>query len=132
MPDEPQTQKTTRMDDLIGEPEVEETDARLPLEEVKQVDPTMEVQECGLPLHFCGRGSKMKIVRYVTQYEISHRDRQNLQLTNKERALFKLYRHKIGALAAPMDYFTAALRLWTAEHPIARPAPADLNSFKVT
>lgn len=133
MPDEAQTQKTTRMDDLIADPEVEPVvEEQVAMADVKQVDPDMEIQKSGLPLYFCGRGSKMKIVRYVTQYEITHRMRKDLQLTPVERDFFKIYRHKIGALAAPIDYFVAALRLWKSDHPIARPAPTDLNAFKVT
>lgn len=133
-PDQQTEQKTTRMDDLIDDVPDEPVEVGLiaPHENVAQVDPEMVVQACGLPLHFCFRGSKMKIVRYVTQYEITHKMRLGLQLTQVERDFYKLYRHKIGALSAPIDYFVAALRLWKSDHPIARPAPTDLNAFKVT
>jgi hypothetical protein len=130
---EPQTeQKTTRMEDLIDDVPEPEVELIAPHEDKAQVEPELVVQPCGLPLHFCFRGSKMKIVRYVTQYEITHKMRRDLQMTPKERDFYKVYRHKIGALSAPIDYFVAALRLWRSDHPIARPAPTDLNAFKVT
>ncbi len=128
----PEAQKTTRMDDLIQPTPAPAAQVMAPHEDVAQVNPEMVVQDCGLPLHFCFRGSKMQIVRYVTQYEITHKMRLGLQLTQVERELYKVYRHKIGALSAPIDYFVAALRLWKSDHPIARPAPTDLNAFKVT
>lgn len=94
-------------------------------------DPEMRLHPCGLPEYFMLPGSKGRIVRYCGQYEVTHKDRVKVEFTPKERELFKVYRVSIGSLAAPKDFFTAALRLWSHGHPIEKIKPADLNSMKV-
>lgn len=110
-------------DEDLGIPGDEEVAAK------SKIDPMLVEDECGLPAWFLQRGSKMKVVRYVKQYEITHKQRRRMQITPKERQLYAMYRHRIGPLAAPMDYFVVARRLWKAGHPIQRPGPANIDAL---
>lgn len=101
-----------------------------PESEKRVRDPFVDEHECGLPLALVGRGSKMKIVAYCKQYEVSHAARRSLKITADERRLYRIYKGEVGKLAVSVDYFVAALTLWReGSYPVQKPQPRDLNAL---
>ncbi len=92
------------------------------------VDP-LSPTPCGLPKRLAD--SKRAIVDYVNQYGFDVKDRKGIERTPFEQTMYAEYRKTRRTLAAPHDYFFAALRLWKAGYPIVKPPRKNLNDMKV-
>lgn len=90
--------------------------------------PGLVEHECGLPACLL---NKKALIAYLETHGISQKDREKLELTDDEKALYELYTRMQKMRRVSLGHFTAGLRLWRKGYPVNPKDSVDLNSMKV-
>lgn len=117
------------MDDIL-DARAEATEEAAPPEQTPPPKPGRkpEVHACGLPSLLMER---KKLTEYLRLWGIEHKDRREMQYTNRERELYEIYSDALQAKRLSKEYFVAALRLWVHGFAMTRDSTIRLSELQV-
>lgn len=90
------------------------------------------IHPCGLPTHFVtGRGARNAIVNYVNLHNLSHAERQDMEVMAHETKLYKLYKQSAPTVQPDRKMVIGAMRLWAKGYPEVKDQRAHINTMKL-